>query len=222
MPTPLDSLLTYFEPLSTLRRDFRGTATLHTPGSPLLGANASYLPEGSSPDLFALLRVWHQAHDSPPLVVSASPLPGLPAVESLRVGPYLSAYQPGMIVAEQVSRLHLDRFAAVLCESCGLPEWAAPLSRTLASSLEHALAATLLLAYAGDQEIGALLLLGNAAHLWGTLDPAADAPLLNAAAALVDGDLWTSLPDTSPLSVSGGAEVHYSLLVGDGPDYTTA
>ena len=106
-------------------------------------------------------------------------------------------------MVEQVSRLHMARFAAVLAEAAELPEWAAPLGRGLAAALERLPAATLLLAYAGREEIGALLHLPGAAHLWATLDPAADAPLLNAALALSGGELWTSLPDSSPLTAAG-------------------
>lgn len=208
----LDSLLAYYEPLSTLRRDFRGTATLHTPGSPLLGANASYLLGKPNPDVLPLLNVWHEAHGSPPLVASVGELPGRAPAETLRVGVYRPSPEPGIIVVEQISRLHMARFAAVLAEAHGLADWAAPLARTLAASLERTPDAALLLAYAGGEEIGALLYCAGAAHLWGTLDPAVDAPLLNAAAGLSKGVLWTSLPDASPLSVESGAEVNFTLL----------
>ena len=208
----LESLLAYYEPLSALRRDFRGAATLHTPGSPLLGANASYLLPGASPDVLPLLKVWHQAHDAPPLVASLEELPGNRPEQTLRVGEYQPVPDPGIVVVEQLSRLHMARFAAVLTEAYSVPEWAAPLGRGLAASLERLPAAVLLLAYAGGEELGALLWQPAGAHLWGSLDPAADAPLLNAAAALAPGPLWTSLPDTSPLSVNGAAEVCFTLL----------
>ncbi len=216
-PSALESLLAYYEPLSALRRDFRGTATLHTPGSPLLGANASYLLEGASPDVLPLLRAWHLAHDSPPLIASLGEMPGHPPEQTLRVGPCVPGPDSGIIVAEQTSRLHMARFAAVLAEAHGLPEWAAPLGTGLATSLERLPDATLLLAYAGDEAIGALLWQPSGAHLWGSLDPAADAPLLNAAAGLSGGPVWTSLPDSSPLSVQNmtgqdASEVCFTLL----------
>lgn len=218
----LESLLAYYEPLSTLRRDFRGTATLHTPGSPLLGANASYLLGGASLDVLPLLKVWHESHTAPPLVASLGELPGRTPEQTFRVGLYHPQPEPGIIVVEQTSRLHTARFAGVLAEACELPEWAAPLGKGLAASLERLPGAVLLLAYAGGEAIGALLWqpgeagLGAAlgsAHLWGTLDPAADAPLLNAAAHISGGaPLWTSLPDDSPLTVSDPAEVCFTLI----------
>lgn len=208
----LESLLAYHEPLSALRRDFRGTATLHTPGSPLLGANASYLLQGASPDVLPLLRVWHLAHDSPPLIASLGEMPGQLPEQTFRVGPYLPVPDPGIIVVEQTSRLHMARFAAVLAEAHGLPEWATPLGTGLAASLERLPDAALLLAYAGGEAIGALLWQAAGAHLWGSLDPAADAPLLNAATGLSGGPIWTSLPDSSPLSVQDASEVCFTLL----------
>ena len=211
-PTALESLLAYYEPLSTLRRDFRGAATLHTPGSPVLGANASYLLAGTSPDVLPLLKVWHQAHDAPPLVASLGELPGHRPEQTLRVGEYQPVPESGIVVVEQLSRLHMARFAAVLAEAHGVPEWALPLGKVLAASLERMPAAVLLLAYAGGEELGALLWHQGGAHLWGSLDPAADAPLLNAAAELNTGPLWTSLLDSSPLSVNDAAEVCFTLL----------
>lgn len=212
----LTSLLAYYEPLSALRRDFRGTATLHTPGSPVLGANASYLLPGSSRDVLPLLKVWHQAHEAPPLIASLGELPGTPPVQTLRVGVYHPSPEPGIVVVEQLSRLHMARFAAVLAEAHGAAEWALPLGRTLAASLERLPGALLLMAYAGGEEIGALLWQEidgeDAAHLWGSLDPAADTPLMNAAAQLSGGSVWTSLPDDSPLNVVNTAEVCFTLL----------
>ncbi|WP_407570812.1 hypothetical protein [Deinococcus altitudinis] len=208
----LESLLAYFGPLSTLRRDFRGAVTLHTPGSPVLGANASYLLQGNSPDVLPLLKVWHQAHDAPPLIASVGELPGIRPEQTLRVGEYWPVSGPGIVVVEQLSRLHMARFAAVLAEAHGVPEWASPLATGLAASLERMPAAVLFLAYAGGEEIGALLWHQGGAHLWGSLDPAADAPLLNAAAELSADPLWTSLPDSSPLSMQGATEVCFTLL----------
>ena len=119
---------------------------------------------------------------------------------------------PGIIVVEQTSRLHMARFAAVLAEAHGLPEWAAPLGTGLAASLERLPDAALLLAYAGGEAIGALLWQPTGAHLWGSLDPATDAPLLNAAAELSGDLVWTSLPDSSPLTVQDEVEVCFTLL----------
>ena len=162
--------------------------------------------------MLPLLRVWHLAHDSPPLIASLGEMPGHPPEQTLRVGPYVPVPDPGIIVVEQTSRLHVARFAAVLAEAHCLPEWAAPLGTGLAASLERLPDAALLLAYAGGEAIGALLWQPSGAHLWGSIDPAADAPLLNAAAELTGGPVWTSLPDSSPLTVQGSAEVCFTLL----------
>jgi hypothetical protein len=210
--SPLESLLAYYEPLSTLRRDFRGAATLHTPGSPLLGANASYLLGAVSLDVLPLLKVWHLAHDAPPLIASLGELPGVRPEQTLRVGVYRPIPAPDLVVVEQLSRLHMASFTAVLAEAHGVPEWAAALGTGLAASLERTPDSVLLMAYAGGEELGALLWRPGGAHLWGSLDPAADAPLLNAAAELAACPLWTSLPDSSPLSVDDGAEVCFTLL----------
>ncbi|MGI8748206.1 MAG: hypothetical protein ACR2J4_07665 [Deinococcus sp.] len=212
MTDPLASLLAYYEPLAALRRDFRGTATLHTPGSPLLAANASYLLSGSDGDVLPLLRAWHHAHDAPPLVASAGPLAGQEPQESWRCGRYRPSGLHGPLAVEQVSRLHLSTFAGILAEAQGLPEWAGPLARSLAPRLEALPSSTLLLAYAGSEAVGALLLLGAAAHLWATLDPGVDRALLDAAAELAGGTLEVSLTDTSPLSVEDQAEVCFTLL----------
>ena len=141
-------------------------------------------------------------------------MPGRLPELTLRVGPYRPLPDPGIIVVEQTSRLHMARFAAVLAEAHGLAEWAAALGRGLAASLERLPDATLLLAYAGGEAIGALLWQPGGAHLWATLDPAADAPLLNGAAELSGGEVWTSLPDHSPLDAPGHTEVCFTLLDG--------
>ncbi|ULH15931.1 hypothetical protein MF271_04685 [Deinococcus sp. KNUC1210] len=215
MTTPLESLVAYYEPLSALTRDLHGSMTLQTRATPLLGANASYLLPGAHPDVVPLLRVWHESQGSHPLFASLHPIPGAEHVQTLRVGTYSPVPESGVIVVEQLSRLHMARFAALLSEAHELADWAAPLGKSLASSLERLPSATLLMAYAGSEEIGALLHLPGAAHLWATLDPAADAPLLNRAAELSGGEVWTSLPDSSPLTVQNGAEVIFSLLKTD-------
>lgn len=214
LPPALTELVTYFEPLSTVRRDFRGAVTLHTPGVNVLALNATYLPD-AAPDRLPLVLAWHHAQEMPALVAGTVPLPRQ-AVGTLRVGTYHPVLGSGAIVAEQVSRLSLPAWAAVLAEAHGTPEWAAPLARHLAARLEADPAWTLLTAYAGGEAVGALLWRaeaagGGAAHLWGTLDPVADAPLLNAAHEL-GGNLRVSLPDTSPLSVADEVNVFFHLL----------
>lgn len=214
LPPALAELLAYFEPLSTIRRDFRGTATLHTPGVNVLALNATYVPD-LDPGRLALVRAWHHAQDMPALIASEGKAGPGEEVAAVRVGTYHPAPDPGVLRVEQVGRLLLPGWAAVLAEAHGTPEWAGPLARYLAARLEGDRDVSLLLAYAGSEEVGALLWrageAGGSAHLWGTLDPAADAPLLNAAHAL-GGHLSASLPDSSPLEVADEAVVTYRLL----------
>lgn len=218
LPPVLAELVAYFEPFSTVRRDVsdqhgRGTVTLHTPGINVLALNASYLPENAE-DVLPLVRAWHLGQDAPPLVASVNAVAG-EDVGGLRVGTFAPVPDPGVIVVEQVSRLHLAAWAGVLAEAYGAAEWAPALARHFAGPLEGDPGSVLLMAYAGGEAIGALLwrdLEGGAAHLWGTLDPAADAPLLNAAARLSGGTVRVSLPDTSPLHVEDAKIVGFTLL----------
>lgn len=214
LPPVLSELVGYFEPLSTVRRDFRGAVTLHTPGVNVLALNATYLPD-ADPDRLPLVAAWHRAQDVPALVAAAGPQLGR-EVAAVRIGDYQPTPEMGHLVTEQVSRLALPAWAAVLSEAHGTPEWAGPLARHLAGRLEGNPAYTLLSAYAGGEVVGALLWQSapdgrGAAHLWGTLDPAADAPLLNAAHAL-GRSLCASLPDTSPLTVTSAQTVTFQLL----------
>ena len=214
LPPVLTELVAYFEPFSTIRRDFREAVTLHTPGVNVLALNATFVPD-AGPDRLPLVAAWHHAQEMPALVAATVPLPG-EEVGAVRVGSYHPHPDAGVISVEQVSRLALPTWSAVLAEAHGTPEWAGPLARHLAPRLEGDRGVTLLTAYAGGEEVGALLWRaepggGGAAHLWGTLDPAADAPLLNAAYGLA-GSLRASLPDSSPLGVVGGVTVTYRRL----------
>ncbi|WP_019585017.1 hypothetical protein [Deinococcus apachensis] len=214
LPPVLSELVAYFEPLSTIRRDFRGAVTLHTPGVNVLALNATFLPD-ADPGRLPLVAAWHHAQEMPALVAATVPLPG-EEVGVVRVGSYHPYPDASVIVVEQVSRLALPAWAAVLTEAHGTPEWAGTLARHLAPRLEGDRDVTLLTAYAGGEAVGALLWRatpngGGGAHLWGTLDPTADAPLLNAAHAL-GGALRASLPDTSPLEVVDEVTVTYWRL----------
>lgn len=213
LPPVLAELVAYFGPLSTLRRDFRDAVTLHTPGVNVLALNATFLPD-ADPDRLPLVAAWHHAQELPALVAATAPLPG-EEVAAVRVGLYHPQPAPGGIVVEQVSRLSLPLWTAVLAEAHGTPEWAPALARQIAVRLEGDAAAVLLLAYAGGEPVGALLWRGEGesggAHLWGTLDPGVDAPLLNAAHAL-GGGLRVSLPDTSPVTIEAAQEVQFRLL----------
>ena len=216
VPPELTELLEYFEPFSMLRRDLRGAATLLTPGVNVLALNAAYLPAGGEA-LLPLLAIWQREHGTPPLIASVTALPG-EDVGGVRVGTYLPQSEPGVIVVEQVSRLQVAAWAGVLAEAHGTPEWAGALTSHFGARLEGMKGAALLVAYAGGEAIGALLWRsagqGGAAHLWGTLDPAADAPLLNMAAELGGGHLRASLPDTSPLTVTDEAVVVFTRPAG--------
>jgi hypothetical protein len=213
LPPVLAELVAYFGPLSLLRRDFRGAVTLRTPGVNVLALNATFLPD-ADPDRLPLVAAWHHAQEMPALVAATVPLPG-EEVGAVRVGPYHPQSASGSIIVEQVSRLSLPLWTAVLAEAHGTPDWAPALARQFAARLEGDPAATLLLAYAGGEAVGALLWRaqgeGGSAHLWGTLDPGVDAPLLNAAHAL-SGKLRVSLPDTSPVVIEAAGEVRFCLL----------
>lgn len=201
----LTEVLEFFRPFASEALNLVGGAALHTPQTNVLALNAAYLPPNVG-ELPPDLRAWWRERHAPPLVLAARAWPGKD-VGGLRVGTYTPQPDPGIITAEQVSRLHLATWAGVLAESYETPEWGPALARHFAARLEGERGSVLLLAYAGGEAIGALLWRDRAgqgaAHLWGTLDPAADAPLLNAAAELSGGRLRVSLPDPSPLSVTG-------------------
>ena len=195
----MTELTDYFAPLSTLQREEHGAVTLLTPGVNVLGLNATYLPE-DVPDLRSALA-WHEAQSVPPLLASLKPVLGAHEVAALEVGTLTPTQSlPTDIVVEQISRLHLQKWADVLTAAHGTPEWATPLARHLAARLEGQRAYLPLLAYGGAGEaVGALLWQGvngrSAAHLWGALsEPAAE--VLLATAAALGRDLRVSLPIT--------------------------
>lgn len=219
--TPLDEVLDFFRPFASERREVGGVTVLHTPGVNVLALNAAYLPA----DVGELAPPWRaswQEQMPAPLVLSARAWPG-EDVGGLRVGTYIRRPDPGGIAVEQVSRLHLATWAGVLAESYDTPEWGTALARHFAACLEGERTSVLLLAYAGSEVVGALLWrdLGKrgagsegGAHLWGTLDPAADTALLNAAAELSGGRVRVSLPDASPLSVTDEEVLTFTRLEG--------
>ena len=209
LPPVLQNLLEYYRPLSTFSHGWAGGESLLAPGTNLLGANAAYLPEEADESTLAAARDWAEQHDLPPLRLR----PGSAGdAGTLRVGVWRAAAGPSAIQVEQISRLHLPRWAEVLSEAHGQGEWATPLARHLAARLESLPNTALLLAYAGNEAVGALLWQPCGAHLWGTLDAAVDAPLLSAAAALSGEELSVSLPDSSPLSVTDEQTVSFGLL----------
>lgn len=214
LPPVLQNLLHYYRPLSTFSHGWpEGGESLLAPGTNLLGANAAYLPEDAGESVLSAAQGWAEQHEVPPLRVR---LGSVGDAGTLRVGMWRATAGPRAIQVEQTSRLHLPRWADVLAEAHGQPEWAVPIARHLAARLEGLPDAVLLLAYAGSEAVGALLWQPGGAHLWGTLDAAVDAPLLNAAAELSGGELSVSLPDTSPLSVTEEQTVSFSRLLSRG------
>ncbi|MPY66036.1 hypothetical protein F8S09_04900 [Deinococcus sp. SDU3-2] len=185
----------------------------------VLGLNAAFLP-GAAPERLREAAAWQRSRGYPPLVAVPGRVGGAgEEIASLRCGVYRADPSPSPLTAEQVSRLHLPRWAAVIAEAHGTPEWGSALARHLGRVLEGRRDYTLLLAYAGSEAVGALLWqaagAGGRAHLWGTLDPAVDGALLNGAATLGEF-LLASVPSTSPISVVEAEEVSFFLMKGDG------
>jgi len=200
---PFSELLTYFQPLAAEHYDLGPCAILQTPGANILALNAAFFPAEAAENLPDVRR-WFSARGRPALLLSDAALLGETREN---------------IIVEQVSRLQLSLWSAVLAESYETLEWAPALARHFAARLEGDRASTLLLAYADGDPVGAGLWRTGpggtgAMHLWGTLDPAADAPLLNAAADLSGGNVRVSLPDTSPLSVPEAEVLTFTLLDG--------
>ena len=217
---PLPDLLRYFQPLAAERYDLGCCAALQTPGVNVLALNAAYAPAPPSDAGRADLLAFFARQDAPPLVLSPYAWDGQD-VGGLRVGEWRAgeaAEEPRRIAVEQVSRLQLATWAAVLAESYDALDWAGLLARHFAARLEGQRDFVLLLAYAGHDPVGAGLWQaadgGGAMHLWGTLDPAADRPLLDAAAHLAGGQVRVSLPDTSPLQLPGAEVLTFTLLSG--------
>ncbi len=206
LPPVLTELTEYFAPLSTFQREEGGAVTLLTPGVNVLGLNATYLPE-DMPDLRSALA-WHEAQGMPPLLASLTPVLGAHPVAALDVGPFTPTQSyPQDIVVEQISRLHLQKWADVLTTAHGTPEWATPLARHFAARLEGQRDYLPLLAYSGAGEaVGALLWRGaggkGAAHLWGALSEPAATALFSTATALGE-ELSVSLPKTQLPGKSG-------------------
>lgn len=217
LPPVLADLLAYFGPLASDQAEVAGGVALSTPQTNVLLLNAALLP-GACPEGLEEAAAWQRARGRLPLVVVEGQGSG-EALASLRVGTYEADHLPSPFTAEQVSRLHLPQWAAVLAEAHGTPEWAGALSRHLASRLERRRDYALLLAYAGGEAVGALLWqaagTGGRAHLWGTLDPAVDRPLLNGAATLGDS-LSVSLPPGSPATAMLETQVAFYLIKTDG------
>ncbi|WP_104990981.1 hypothetical protein [Deinococcus sp. NW-56] len=215
----LTDLLAYYGPLASERAEVAGGVALHTPGVNVLGLNAAFLP-GAAPERLREAATWQRSRGHPPLVAVPGRARGTgEEIASLRCGVYRADSSPSPFTAEQVSRLHLPRWAAVLAEAHGTPEWGSALARHLARSLEGRRDYALMLAYAGSEAVGALLWqaagAGGRAHLWGTLDPAVDGALLNGAATLGEF-LLASVPPTSPISVVEGEEIGFFLMNEDG------
>ena len=204
----LEAYLAYYGQLAAERRELRGATVLHSPGSPLLGANAAYAEDEEGLTRAAL---WLHARGAPALFASARPLTGR-AVLSLTLGRYRRTADPSSeTLVEQVSGQHLALTARLLAEGWDLPDWAPALNLTLGRALEGRRDAIWLVAYAGGEPVGTLLLLGEAAHLWGVTRPKALAPLLDAAAELAGGAVETSLPEGWTLPLTASSPLHFHL-----------
>ncbi|GGI93585.1 hypothetical protein [Deinococcus wulumuqiensis] len=215
---PLSELLAYFRPLAAERRDLGSGPVLQTPGVNVLALNAAYVAQAPTEAAEAELHTFFTGHGAPPLVLSPYTWDGQD-VGGLRVGEWRAGKTATEHIAvEQVSRLQLATWAAVLAESYEALDWAGLLAQHFAARLEGRRDFALLLAYAGHDPVGAGLWRaegkGGAMHLWGTLDPAADAPLLNAAAQLAGGRVRVSLPDASPLHLPDAEVLTFTLLSG--------
>lgn len=209
LPPALQSLLDYYRPLATFSHGWPGGESLLSPGVNLLGTNALYAADNLDEAALKAARTWASDSGVPPL---RAVLGDGGEAGHLRVGTFQASPLPSALQVEQTSRLHLPRWADVLAEAHGQPEWATPISRHLAARLESLPSAVLLLAYAGSEAVGALLWQPGGAHLWGTLDEAVDAPLLSAAAELSGGELMVSLPDSSPLTVQSEQAISFVHL----------
>lgn len=211
---PLTDLLTFFRPLAAQRERSGDFDILLTPQTNVLALNCAYGPEESGAAREGLLGTF-AAWGAPPLVLSPYLWAG-EDVGGLRVGKWAAQPEDTGIRVEQISRLHLTQWAAVLAESYDTPEWAAPLARHFATALEGQRDYVLLLAYAGDEALGAGLWqarsAGGAMHLWGVLEGAVERPLLNTAADLSGGQVRVSLPDHSALRMEDETVLTFTLL----------
>ncbi|MFC4639007.1 hypothetical protein [Deinococcus hohokamensis] len=232
----LTELLTFFTPLSALQRQEGGAVTLLTPGTNVLGLNATYLPPGDvAPALSPAIQAWHTGHDLPLVAASLVPLPGAHEVVTLQVGVLAPGGPPdptgqlrsgAAVVVEQISRLHLEGWAASLAQSRGTPAWAPALARHLAGVLEGQREYVLLQAYGRGETVGGLLWQarpeGGAAHLWGARTPEAARALLRAAASLASGPLWVSALPDDEVPLRAANHVFFSRLNEDTPYFSNA
>lgn len=231
--TALSELLDFFSPLSALQRQEGGAVTLLTPGTNVLGLNATYLPDLYLPDmglpgngqqptrqptgLLASVGAWHAAHDLPLLLGTSQPVAGARLVTTLQVGTVnVTGQADSRVVVEQVSRLHLVRWAEVVATAHGTPEWGAALAHHLGRVLEGNRDFVLLEAYQNGEPAGALLWRdtapGGATHLWGALTPEAGPALLEAAASLGGGRVTASAPTEAAVHLEGALGIWFSVL----------
>ncbi len=206
----LEAYLGYYTRLASERRALRGATVLHTPGSPLLGANAAF---ADGEEGFTRAALWLHARGAPALFASTRPLTGQP-VQTLTLGrfavPAAGAVPPDLRV-EQVSSQHLALIAQVLTAAWDLPDWSDALNLSLRRALDGDRAATWLVAYRSDTLVGAALLLGTAVHLWGVTEPDALPTLLGTAATLAGGAVETSAPEGWNLALEKSGALHFSL-----------
>ncbi len=219
----LESLHTYFAPLSELQFTRGRVNVLYTPQSPVLGLNVAY---GYSPDADAFFVGKY----APSLFL----LPQIQVLElfgrgsrgnftleqSIRVGLYspLPELEPAPYHIEQVPWTRAGTAAGILAAAWLDESWSEMLTRWLSQTLEHNRDYLLLLAYPleGSQPVGtALVHLSNPArvHLWGVLEDHGNAlnALLNASS-LLSGAVQaveTSAPASWPLELAEELELGY-------------
>jgi|GEM_PF-1906158 len=224
----LESLHTYFAPLSELQFTRGGVKVLYTPKSPVLGLNAAYgySPEADAffvgkyaPSLFLLL-------ESQVLELFGPGSRGSFTLEqSIKVGLYSptseleqASYHVEPYYVEQVPWTRAGTAAGILAAAWLDASWSEMLTHHLSKSLERNREYLLLLAYPrrGETPVGTALVQVSSrlrVHLWGTLEghTLALGALLDTSSALL-GTLEaveTSLPSSWPFTLVNELELGY-------------
>jgi len=219
----LESLHTYFAPLSELQFTRGEVNVLYTPKSPVLGVNCAY---GYSPeaDAFFVGKYAPSLFLLPETQVLELFKPGsrgsFALEQTLRVGHYspLSELEPKSYQVEQVPWTRAGTAAEILAVAWLDNSWSEMLTRWLSKTLEHNRDYLLLLAYPleDSKPVGtALVQLSSPVrvHLWGVLGECRDAlnalldasSRLNGAAQTVE----TSAPSSWPLTLVNELELGY-------------
>lgn len=224
----LESLHTYFAPLSELQFTRGGVEVLYTPKSPVLGLNCAY---GYSPeaDAFFVGKYAPSLFLTPEtqvLELFGLGSRGTFALEqSIKVGLFAprpkleqTPYRVELYQVEQVPWTRAGTAAGILARAWLDESWSEMLTRHLSQTLEHNRDYLLLLAYPleGSDPVGtALVQVSSPArvHLWGVLvgHGVALNALLDASSRLTDTTqtVETSAPSSWPLELVGELELGY-------------